>query len=167
MGDPQYADFPPTGPPYSMEWITIAQARYKPLQSIPPPTATGEAGDGVPRFIPPPEVEPQRFRCQCLRYRERARVIRARVRRGRAYFSSAPHNPLPRPHRVPRQLRRGVGIPPEPQRPMEGRSPSRTPHKTAQALRYGPPHGQAGRPTVRSLPRIQFRYHLGTARPHF
>ena len=54
MGDPQYADFPPTGPPYSMEWITIAQARYKPPQSIPPPTATREAGDGVPRFIPPP-----------------------------------------------------------------------------------------------------------------
>ena len=27
MGDPQYADFPPTAPPYSMEWITIAQAR--------------------------------------------------------------------------------------------------------------------------------------------
>ena len=68
MGDPQYADSPPTGPPYSMEWMTIAQARYKPPQSIRPPTATREAGDGVPRFIPPPpEVEPQRFRCQCLR----------------------------------------------------------------------------------------------------
>ena len=51
MGDLQYADFPPTASPYSMKWITIAQARYKPAQSIPPP----------------PEVEPQRFRCQCLR----------------------------------------------------------------------------------------------------
>ena len=54
MGNPQYADFPPTAPPYSMEWITIAQDRYKAPQSIPPPTATKEAGDGVARFIPPP-----------------------------------------------------------------------------------------------------------------
>ena len=54
MGDPQYADFPPTGPPYSMEWITIAQAKYKPPRSIPPPTATREAGDEVPRFVPCP-----------------------------------------------------------------------------------------------------------------
>ena len=54
MGDPQYADFPPTAPPYSMECITIARATYKPPHSIPPPTATKEAGNGVPRFIPPP-----------------------------------------------------------------------------------------------------------------
>ena len=53
MGDPQYAYFSPTAPPSSMEWITIAQARYKPPQSIPPPTATKEAGNGVSRFIPP------------------------------------------------------------------------------------------------------------------
>ena len=49
-----------------MEWITIAQARYKPPQSIPPSTATREAGDRLARLIPPSEVEPQRFRCQCL-----------------------------------------------------------------------------------------------------
>ena len=36
MGDPQYADFPPTAAPYPMEWKTIAQARYIPPQSRPP-----------------------------------------------------------------------------------------------------------------------------------
>ena len=69
MGDPQYADFPPTAPPYSMEWRTMAQARYKPPQSIPPPYRhDGGRGRSSPVHTPPPpEVRPQQFRCQCLK----------------------------------------------------------------------------------------------------
>ena len=65
-GGPQYAVFPPTVPPYSLDWIAIAQNRYKPLRSsAQPPPAT--AGDRVLRFLPPSEVKPQWIMCQWLR----------------------------------------------------------------------------------------------------
>ena len=66
MGDPQYAVFLQTAPPYSLDWMTIAQTRYKPARSSGTPSST-MSGDTVPQFIAPPAIQPQRLRCQCLR----------------------------------------------------------------------------------------------------
>ena len=65
MAHPQYAVFPPTAPPYSLDWITVAQTRYKPARSSGTPSST-TSRDTVTRFIPP-HPEPQRFRWQFLR----------------------------------------------------------------------------------------------------
>ena len=87
----------------------------------------------------PPAVWVSSSRRARQKYREPTRVSRGRVRRGRAYLSSTTQNPRPRRHRVPRQLRRGLGIPPEPQRPMEGRDPSEPPTNQPKLSGTDPP----------------------------
>ena len=66
MGDPQYVVCPPTVPPYSPDGITIAKTRYTPAPSSGTPSSATSGDTGL-QFIPPPAVEPQRFRRQCLR----------------------------------------------------------------------------------------------------